>query len=462
MTPLSTDQTIEKYLASVIGDGQLDPAAGLSIAVFNGESILYKNCFGLRDSGSKDSVDEDSLFGAGSFAKPLVSALLMKLAQDGTIGLNDKINGKYEQLILSDSEITGEITFADILCHRVGLRSHDLLWLLSGFDRKELMSRLQFLPLPAGGFRNSFFYSNLLYTSLAGILENMLNEDFHSLAQRIILKPFELPRTTFSYQAAKHDKALVQPYAQGQQTSPRNTDPIVSAGGLYTSLEDAIRWLQLLLKKEGLESVFFKEMWHAHNGLRAPNPFLLQGLEWLGLTPNYGFGWFLGEFDGHKVVFHPGFIDGYSCIELLMPEFDFGLVVLSNLNMSPVPGQLANAIVANFLGKEVERPVQTAPPMGAQSTNALELPSSLIGDYVNEAYGPLEILQEQGQAYGNYFGHRWPIAVQSEDELVFSLTAMDITLPFPSQVVRTGDRVHSLEIPLAMDPTVPPVVFKKL
>ena len=63
----------------------------------------------------------------------------------------------------------------------------------------------------------------------------------------------------------------------------------------------------------------------------------------------YGLGWFLGDYQGRKVVSHGGGLDGMISRVAMMPEENLGLVVLTN-SETPLSTALSNKIFDVFLG----------------------------------------------------------------------------------------------------------------
>ena len=56
----------------------------------------------------------------------------------------------------------------------------------------------------------------------------------------------------------------------------------------------------------------------------------------VGGTMHYGLGWFVRDWDGHKVVEHGGNIDGFNAEVAFMPDQKLGFVLLTNVSASPL------------------------------------------------------------------------------------------------------------------------------
>ena len=119
-------------------------------------------------------------------------------------------------------------------------------------------------------------------------------------------------------------------------------DALCPAGGMSSSAEDVARWLRLLLaegRHEGEQLVGereLREMWKTQ----------IEGAEVGGMMPgaDYGLGWFLREWEGHRVVEHPGNGFGYSANIALIPELGIGYVMLSNLMPNPLEFELNDRV----------------------------------------------------------------------------------------------------------------------
>ena len=63
----------------------------------------------------------------------------------------------------------------------------------------------------------------------------------------------------------------------------------------------------------------------------------------------YGIGWFLSDYRGKKVVEHGGAIDGMRAQVALLPEEKLGVVILTNMNGTPLPHILMYKVFDAYL-----------------------------------------------------------------------------------------------------------------
>ncbi|MEC0206875.1 serine hydrolase [Paenibacillus lautus] len=69
---------------------------------------------------------------------------------------------------------------------------------------------------------------------------------------------------------------------------------------------------------------------------------------------SYGLGWLIEPYRGSRMVSHGGNIDGFTAHVAFIPAEKIGVVVLSNLNGTPLPVFIANYIFDSMLGGEVK------------------------------------------------------------------------------------------------------------
>ena len=65
---------------------------GVVAIVAGRNQILYQSAFGLRDVGNKKPMQNDSIFRIASMTKPLTSAAIMLLVEQGKLRLDDPVS----------------------------------------------------------------------------------------------------------------------------------------------------------------------------------------------------------------------------------------------------------------------------------------------------------------------------------------------------------------------------------
>ena len=179
------------------------------------------------------------------------------------------------------------------------------------------------------------------------------------------MKPIGMMRSAGVYQNLKSKHNVASPHSSlngklvelEAYTKPDAT--LGSAGGIYSSVNDLSKWLQIHLNKgrygEDLENQLFSEknqseMWRPHTQIR----FNLQpDLPYRTHFSAYGLGWRISDQNGYIIIGHTGGLPGMLSRTVLIPELSAGIVVLTNAD----PGgysywTISSAIIDVLIGVE--------------------------------------------------------------------------------------------------------------
>ncbi len=179
---------------------------GLELCVMRNDSLLYAKGFGWADKEKEEEMRPGTIMRVASVSKLITAAGIMKLVEDGRLGLGDKVFGPHG--ILSDTLFSNhitdkayyDITVEQLLRHEGGLtirrgdpmfRSRDwmnIYHLKEAPDQETLTSiavrkRLGYTP------GKSHEYSNFGYLLLSMIIERKTGMDYEKWMQKNILEP---------------------------------------------------------------------------------------------------------------------------------------------------------------------------------------------------------------------------------------------------------------------------------
>jgi len=123
----------------------------------------------------------------------------------------------------------------------------------------------------------------------------------------------------------------------------KSDENMQSAGGIFTSISDLGRWLNLNMndgKLDGKQIVPADLIRNAHTGLtkstRNEPPFSADG--------EYGLGWQIGTYRNEKVIYHHGGYPGYHSHVSFMPDKKIAVGVL--VNNDAIGSRLADMLAA--------------------------------------------------------------------------------------------------------------------
>jgi CubicO group peptidase (beta-lactamase class C family) len=394
---------------------------GLAIAVVKDDRIVFIKGFGVRESGKPGLVDERTLFAIGSATKSFTVASVALLAEEGKLKLDDPVVKHLPGFQLYDSNLTQEVTLRDLLSHRTGLpRANNSL--LAPYDRAETLRRMRFLK-PIAGLRSQFTYQNQMYLAAGMAVERLSGLSWDEFVRRRIFDPLGMKDSNTSITSLKGRENVAAPHAKikgAVSALPyRSIDSYAPAGAVNSNAFEMAQWVRLQLGggtfegKKLLNPAFVRQT-HA---LQTPIPVGPQTEKLFPTTHfvGYGMGWFLRDYRGRKVVEHGGNVDGMTAQVGMLPEEKLGVVILTNMNSTPLPDALMYHVFDAFLGGEgvdlnaeyaklvAEGEKQQAARLKAfeEKRTANTKPSAVLekyaGTYNNDLYGEAQVLHESGK-----------------------------------------------------------------
>lgn len=395
---------------------------GLAIAIVKNDQIVFAKGYGVRKLGDTSAVDEKTLFAIGSSSKAFTSAAIAMLVDDGKLKLDDPATKYLPGFQLFDPYVTRELTVRDLLCHRSGLERGDFLWYGTSYSRDEIVRRVRYLK-PTWSLRSMFGYQNIMYLAAGQIVAGVSGKTWDDFIRDRIFKPLGMTSSSTSINDLKNADDVATPHAKIEgkvEIIPwRNIDNIAPAGSINSNVVDMAQWVRLQLG-EGvykgqrlISSGGAKEMHTAQTVIRMDPPWTLFYSDAHFL--NYGLGWFLHDHRGRKVVEHGGNIDGMSALVAMIPEEKLGLVILTNLNGTPLTSAIANRVYDLYLGvpprdysadllknynalleqgKQAQKKIEESRVKGTSPTLALD---KYAGAYKDEMYGDAKVAVQNGK-----------------------------------------------------------------
>jgi CubicO group peptidase (beta-lactamase class C family) len=331
---------------------------GMSVGIiYNGEVVLSEG-FGVLEEGKPDKADKNTLYSIASNTKAFIAASIATLVMEGRLNWDDRVQTYLPYFELYDPCVSEMMTIRDLLCHRSGLGtfSGDVIWYRSNYTAEEVVKHVAALPREFE-FRSGFGYSNVMYLAAGEVIRAVTGKSWSVYVREKFLDPLHMDRTITSTKAIPATNNVATPHKpDGNRSEPIdwvNWDNMGAAGGIISSVEDMLKWINLQLHNGILDQdTFFTkslqaQMWTPHVNFPVSDRArtLFGGRNYNG----YGLGWGTSEYHGREMLSHTGGYDGMYSAVTLLPGEKIGIVVLTN-TMDGIGTWLSYEIIDRLLG----------------------------------------------------------------------------------------------------------------
>src|SRR5690606_23434181 len=205
-----------------------------------------------------------TIYDIGSITKQFTATAILKLEMQSKLSTDDKLS-KFFNNVPRDKE---NITIHDLLRHQSGLISN-----VGGdydkvseedFLNKVFSSKLQF------GVGEAFSYSNVGYSLLAMIIEQVSGQDYETYLYKELWKPAKMEMTGYSRPHFDQNKIAIGYYRNDSiwgnplDKEWNNNSPywhLKGNGGILSTTEDLYKWdialkSNLILSKEARQKLY--------------------------------------------------------------------------------------------------------------------------------------------------------------------------------------------------------------
>ncbi|MGC9364465.1 MAG: serine hydrolase domain-containing protein [Fidelibacterota bacterium] len=324
----STDRFADRLFRDYTGQ----KVPGAAVMIIDHGAILFQKGYGMADLERQIPVSSATNFRLASVSKQFTAMAIMKLVESGKLSYAETLANIFPEF----PEYGEVITIEYLLQHRSGLidyedlipdtatipvRDSDVLQMMMTVDST------YFVP------GTEYRYSNSGYAVLAMIVEEKTGKRYAEFLEDEIFHPLRMLNTV----AYEKGISSVPNRAFGYHVETDSvvfsdqsiTSAVLGDGGIYSSLNDLFMWDQALYT----ETLVSRE-----SLTRAFTPML----------ENYGFGWRIDEYLGHRRLHHTGSTCGFRNVIQRFPDDQFTVIILTN-RREPEVADLADKLVRRFL-----------------------------------------------------------------------------------------------------------------
>lgn len=341
-----------------------------------------------------------------STSKLFTATLILKAVQSGLVDLDEPISTYLPEFTVRsvfDEKPERLITVRHLLSHTAGF-THDAP-IGSNFDLNtdDFEQHCQsisntWLRFPVGHHHE---YSNLGIDLAGYILQRLTCKDFREHAKTTLLEPLGLTRSTFDAHVFESDEDRAvghwRPFTRAGVPLP-SAVPMVAAGGLYSCLDDALRFVQFQLR-DG-EGLIARDLLVEQRTMQFPLP---------GQRFGHGLAVYVDQWlPDVRVLHHGGSGFGYQVQLWWLPDHGLGGAVLTNSFDHSFQNELAAQItegLAGVSGSVSRTTSQSSPESEAPTEGSAEDESALLGEYVGRYYDDRRVEREGARLMMRHDGH---------------------------------------------------------
>ncbi len=336
--------TFHKKMDAIFSESFSSVGPGGAVLVMKGEKIIFVKGYGLADLNTKEKITPQTLFNTGSISKTFVSNVILDLAREGKVSLNDSLARYFPDF--KNPEIAQKVRIHHLLTHTSGLPDNrraflDSVFLLSAKDEEnfapiKLNDSLLFEP----GSR--YEYSNPAFNGLALIIEKVTGRKWQDVVKERIFTPANM-KTSVITDGPYPTTGVAHAYLktkEGYIEKDYGEEPTFAAagnGGVWSSVEELANY-ELAIRKASFLT----------NEIIDDSRVVKEYPAWNSDIPAFiGYSWFIGQTpEGYNMIYHTGTQGGFYGDFASIPEKGITYIMLCNI---PTLQEEKRALVLSLL-----------------------------------------------------------------------------------------------------------------
>jgi CubicO group peptidase (beta-lactamase class C family) len=306
---------------------------GAAVAIVEGDQIVHQHGFGRARPGGPLPSPQAPFF-VGSVTKSFTALAVMQLVEAGKVELDAPVQRYLPWFRVADPQASAQMTVRQLLNQTSGLSTaagwaplSDLNQSPGAGERQARALVTLQLTRPVG---SAYEYSNMNYNLLGLIVEAASGESYTAYVQDHIFRPLDMRHSyTTPTEARPNGLAVGHRYWFGypiadyaDEQVPRGSLP---SGQLISSTEDMSHYLIAQLNDGRYGSAQILSPADIAEMHRPAAEFTM-----MGVSGQYGMGWFIDGQDQTRIVWHDGVVPDFFAYMAILPGQNKGLVLLMN------------------------------------------------------------------------------------------------------------------------------------
>ena len=335
--PAATATGIDAAAADVLKATGVPSA---SVAVVQGGKVAYVKAYGMARLEPALAAEPGMRYSVGSISKQFTAAVILLLAQDGKLKLDDPV-GKY----LPGLTRANEVTIRQVLSMTSGYQDfwpedYVMTSMMKSTNPQQILDVWAKKPLDFEP-GTEWQYSNTNFVVAGRIAEIVGGKPLIEQLQERIFKPLKMTGV-FNSDASRlppNDPTGYYQHALGPlRPSPKEGQGwMFAAGELAMPASDLALWNISMMDRTLLAPASYDAMF---TEVKLKD----------GKGTGYGLGVQVGDRNGHRAIEHGGEVSGFVSENIVFPDDKVAVTVLTNEDASSAAGALGRKIAPLVLG----------------------------------------------------------------------------------------------------------------
>jgi len=318
--PIAFAQSADAVDSYIRSEMQKRKIPGLALLIVRDGKVVRSQGYGFANVELQVPVKPETIFQSGSMGKQFTATAVLMLAEEGKLRLDDPLTKFFPEAPAAWQQVK----VRNLLSHTGGFTDYPKDFdYRRDYSEAELLKIVEGVPLafPPG---SEWSYSNLGYLTLGILIHRVSGQFYGDLLHDRIFVPLGMKTTRIINEAdIIPNRAAGYRLVDGQVKNQEWVAPKLNTtadGSLYFSVVDLAKWDAALTAGKLLSAAGYQQMY---------TPFVLN--DGKPNSDGYGFGWFIHDVHGHKLIEHAGAWQGFNTNISRYVDDKLTIVMLTNL-----------------------------------------------------------------------------------------------------------------------------------
>jgi beta-lactamase class C len=309
---------------------------GAAWAIVRDGRIVHAAGHGVRSLDDQRAVTPETAFRVASVSKTFAAQLTGQLVAEGTLRWNDPVRRYVPEFTLARPEHAKQLTLEHLLGQSAGIvpNAYDNL-LNAGRSLDQILPQFgRVEPMCPPG--ECYTYQNVLFSLVEPAIEASTGRSYPELLRERVFQPLRMQQASVGLDGFMASDNRASPHVKVNRWRwvptevNENYYRVAPAAGVNASALDLGQWLIAnmgyrpeVVRPELVRDLTRKRVYTAREMRR-------KGWRDLLGDAHYGLGWRIYSIDGHDLVTHSGWVQGFVAQIGYSPEHDTGLALLLN------------------------------------------------------------------------------------------------------------------------------------